>query len=794
MMKKKILPIFVTAAMVFTGIFTNVGVASANTDKFTDISGHWGESIINEAAGLGVVGGYPEGYYLPDNLMKREEFYKLITNVLTVVPDTTNTVVSFKDVDPIEWYVPTVKIAVAAGITSGYEDGTFGIGQMISRQEAAKVVATVISTNNLDTTKNASASKDVSLIGEWALPYVNIMFQKGYMKGDTDGNFRPTTALTRAEAATLLLSVKKAEAVIAGPGKTSTAGTTTGAAVVAGDAGCQKVHSVTEGAFTLGKGTSKDPYQIQTATQLNHIREHLGEGAYYILNNDITIKSDFATLVPNASTGETNWSEGNFVPIGTEDNPFKGTLDGDGHSISGLTILGTARGKSEGADYVGLFGYIATSGSVEGLTIEDSTLNGALYTGGIAGYNDGEITNCVLGSEATVTGITNTGGITGYTTKTLTSNVNRGKVVGTSTNTGGIVGSANLEGDAVKECVNKGSVSGKTKTGGIIGYLAASVMTVNIDSCSNTGKVSSTANYAGGIAGQVDGGSYGVYIQDCYNTGELSGDGVNGGIVGYAKGDRTKVLDCYNTGEINGTGAGGIVGNNEGNIETCYNTGQIVADSEAGGIVAYQNTGDGRITKCYNDGDVTANSNAGGIAGLSKDKIFSVYNTGKIKGENSVGGLVGKNYATIQMSYNTGAVDGDESGGSLVGRNNGKLTNCFWLIGTCDSDIGTEESSSSKDIVKVVTEEQLSGQIKIKFNVGYQLITGYLNDEAGSEVWAFLYRITEAASETSTTVISDGGGIVPALEISSTDSTGNTIHSSDLNAVYLYPSLIDVER
>ncbi|MHC1724293.1 MAG: S-layer homology domain-containing protein [Aminipila sp.] len=143
-MKKKMLAAMLSATMVLTTVLTtNVSFAAANTDKFTDLSGHWGQAIINEAATLGVVGGYPEGYFLPDNLMKREEFYKLITNVLTVVPDTSKTALTFKDVNPIEWYVPTIKTAVAAGITKGYEDGTFGVGQMISRQEAAKVVASV---------------------------------------------------------------------------------------------------------------------------------------------------------------------------------------------------------------------------------------------------------------------------------------------------------------------------------------------------------------------------------------------------------------------------------------------------------------------------------------------------------------------------------------------------------------------------------------------------------------------------------------------------------------------------
>ncbi|MHC1724292.1 MAG: GLUG motif-containing protein [Aminipila sp.] len=647
----------------------------------------------------------------------------------------------------------------------------------------------------MDTSKSASTAKDAALIGDWALPYVNIMFQKGYMQGDNEGNFRPTMALTRAEAATSLLNVKKKETVIKGTG--AIAATTTPAITVpTGNAGCQKTHLITAGAFTVGTGTAKDPYEVSTEDQLNHMRKHLSEGGYYVLTKDIKVTKDFATTVPNVSTSTPNWSEGNFEPIGTEETPFVGNFDGNDHSISGLNITGTVKGKDVGnvAGNAGLFGYVDSKSTIEGLTIDKSTIKGSVNVGGIAGYNNGSITNCVLGEGSIVTGQVNTGGITGYSKQKLKSNVNKGTVEGSESNTGGIVGNMDLEGEALSGCVNKGVVKGRTRTGGVIGYIMASSATVNIDKCSNSGKVSGTADYAGGVAGQVDGSSYGVYITDCYNIGELSGDSSNGGVIGYAKGDRTKISDCYNTGEINGKNSGGVVGNNEGEIEKCYNKGKIVANSEAGGIVAYQTTGEGSIKKCYNDGKVTANSNAGGIAGLSKDKIFNVYNTGSIKATDTAGGLVGWNYATVQRSYNAGTVEGNNGIGSLIGRNRAKLTNCFWLAGTYNSDIGAEDAGSAKSIVMMLSKEQLSGQLKVKLDNGFQLLTNYLNSKDGSKVWEYTYKADQAATSESSSVISDGGGIVPPITVSTTDEKGNIISSSDLNSGYIYPGLVGLER
>ena len=167
---------------------------------------------------------------------------------MTTVPDTTNTRITFRDVVDYEWYVPTIKTAVAAGITSGYGDGTFGIGMMISRQEAAKVAGSVIPATNLDYSKGVASALDKDQIADWAYDYVDLMFKKGYMKGDTEGNFRPTTALTRAEAATILLNIKKNETVIAGNAGAVTVPqqTTTPAAVT------------TPGALS-GTGSKNDP-------------------------------------------------------------------------------------------------------------------------------------------------------------------------------------------------------------------------------------------------------------------------------------------------------------------------------------------------------------------------------------------------------------------------------------------------------------------------------------------------------------------------------------------------------
>ena len=786
---KKGLPIVITIAMVLTmGVGSSyaetslLAATSTETEKtasdavFTDISGHWAESIIKEAATLKIVGGYPDGTFLPDNLIKREEFYKLLSNILTEKPDTTNTKIQFTDVVDDEWYVPTIKIAVASGITSGYEDGTFGIGLMISRQEAAKVAGSVISSYGVEDEKGAETALDKSQIADWAYKYVDLMFKKGYMKGDTEGNFRPTTALTRAEAATILLNIKKNESVIAA------------SADELSNTNCAIEHKGQEGIFLKGDGTKSDPYQIAKEEQLNHVRMHVSEGAFYILTKNIAITKDYATNVPK-DWDDPNWSEGNFEPIGSKEIPFTGSLDGNGYTITGLNITGS-QGHGDNirvASYAGLFGYLAKGSSVADLTIDASTIEGYQYVGAVAGYSEGSVKNCQLGSKGIINGDTYTGGFVGYSNYPLSSLRNMGEVTGKNLNTGGIVGYICAPGTALLNCRNEGTVTGQEKSGGIAGTFTSSLNAESVmKECSNKGTVEGGTYQAGGIAGYAGAGVYSVTIESCENSEEVTGTGVNGGIVGWLDKGKSIITLCKNTGTVEGSNSGGIAGKNQGEISNSYNSGIVSAEADGGGIAAYQT--EGQITKCYNEGKIAANSNSGGIIGKNGSTVSYSYNSGKVHGSGVSGGIAGKNEGTIKYVYGSGAVTGETSSGSLIGRNSGTLNTAFWLDISDSLGVGLTDSSSNQTIVMKVTQEQLSGQKKIQTQNGYEMLINILNEKDAA--WKYLYKILIPAPG-NTTVVSDGGSVVTPLEIPSTDSTGNTIEPTDLNSKYLYPALIN---
>jgi hypothetical protein len=539
---KRRLAVMLAFAMVMASGLT-VGYAGAETDTvaqpaFSDIGGHWAEEAIRAAAALKIVSGYPDGTFRPDNLIKREEFYKLLANILTVTPDSSNTTIGFTDVAADGWYVPTIKIAVAGGITQGYGSGTFGIGLMISRQEAAKVCGSVISEEVNASAVGADTANDRASIADWAYDYVDLMFKKGYMRGDTAGDFRPKMALTRAEAATILLNIKKNETVIA-----ANADSLLGSS-------CLKLHSGEVGAFTSGNGTKAKPYEIYTEAQLNHMRMHMTDGAFFILKKNIAITNDYAAVSP-ASVEASDWSIGNFEPIGSKVNPFEGSLDGNGFAISGLNIIASENqyGSLHTSYCAGLFGALAKNSTVKNLTVDASIIEGFECVGAVAGYNQGTIDNCTLGSKGIVSGSSDIGGIAGYSDST------------------------------VFNCRNEGSVSGEN-AGGIVGYSTGS-----IHGCYNTETVSAAA-IGGGIAahqGKGDGA-----ITNCYNEGSVIAGDYSGGIVGE---NEASVSNCYNAGKVRGAGiSGGIAGRNDGAVRTVYCAGVVTGEESSGSLIG-QNVG-----------------------------------------------------------------------------------------------------------------------------------------------------------------------------------------------------------
>ena len=168
-----------------------------------------------------------------------------------------------------------------------------------------------------------------------------------------------------------------------------------------------------------GSGTIDDPYLITSCAQLDALSIMVNggtdyDGTYFKLGNDISYP--YATAWDDASS-----TENNFTAIGTNNHPFKGIFDGNGHTISGIRIY--KGGSNNADDYQGLFGRIDNSNnssySVKDLTVSDTRITGHDYVGGIVGKNnDSKVGNCHITSSVAIHAVSNNaryhGGVVGY--------------------------------------------------------------------------------------------------------------------------------------------------------------------------------------------------------------------------------------------------------------------------------------------------------------------------------------------------------------------------------------------
>jgi hypothetical protein len=225
-----------------------------------------------------------------------------------------------------------------------------------------------------------------------------------------------------------------------------------------------------------GEGTQEVPYRIDTADQLILLgRASTLWGKHFILGADID-------LDPNL--------QGRQVFSQAVIQVFSGVFDGNGHTISHLTI--------RGGSHLGLFGQTGSGARISDLGLEAVDVNGTRHVGGLVGNNRG-------GS--------------------ITMSYSTGSIIGNHT-VGGFVGRS-IDG-SISNSYSTVSVSGDFSVGGLVGSNNSDITT-----CYSTGTVTG-GGYVGGLVGR----NYGT-ITSCYSLGAVTGNNDVGGLVGYNWGSIT---------------------------------------------------------------------------------------------------------------------------------------------------------------------------------------------------------------------------------------------------------------
>ncbi len=267
-----------------------------------------------------------------------------------------------------------------------------------------------------------------------------------------------------------------------------------------------------------GTGTVEDPYLISNLEELKYFRDDVNAGNTYNGKHvKLTASIDLA-------------SEADWTPIGNGTNKFQGFFDGNGQTISNLTITSAPQ-------YTGFFGYINDSAMtntvtpcVQNLTITNANITGGQYTGTLAGQvYVGYVKDVTV--NATVNGGKHTGGIVGHV-YTRFDNCHFTGSVNSTNQSGGIAGAGDCR---AYDCSVIGNITATYWAGGIIGNGQEGTTAVN---CYVKGDIAATSNWyfgVGGIAGVGGHGYNGSTFSNNYFDGEvyLEGTKVDTPIVGF---------------------------------------------------------------------------------------------------------------------------------------------------------------------------------------------------------------------------------------------------------------------
>ena len=226
---KKTITIILAAAM--------LTMSSAYAVNFEDTKGHWAEQTINELVERGVVNGYTDTEFAPEDEVTRAQYLKMIMEATGVKP-TPCRAGECLEATASDWYAPYLQKALDCALIpdsmiAGYKQnveyvvddtgkatssrlvysGAFNGDLPISREEMAVLTQyfyqysrTVLTNEDIDTSE-VKPFKDEDSISDWAITSVVMAAAEGFIEGSDDNSFNPKDATTRAEAATVIMRV-----------------------------------------------------------------------------------------------------------------------------------------------------------------------------------------------------------------------------------------------------------------------------------------------------------------------------------------------------------------------------------------------------------------------------------------------------------------------------------------------------------------------------------------------------------------------------------------------------------
>ena len=509
-------------------------------------------------------------------------------------------------------------------------------------------------------------------------------------------------------------------------------------------------------------------YEIGNAGQLYWFAAQVNSGnngINAVLTADITVNEDVLTA-NGALNGDsfTSWT-----PIGNAANPYNGTFNGQGRTVSGLCLNDNA------ANNIGLFGYVGENGSISNVGVLDSYFVGNDSVGGVCGYNKGTVTGCYAicsadAMEYYVGGVcgSNNGTITnccsnninpsrnaaiGYDDSESTANVSAKStaqfasgevayILNGSTSEGSLVWGQTLGGEAANAYpithTDKNTVYATT---GCVSYnnngdTSAQEHHYDSGKCTVCGKYTEPNKDENGVY-QISNATELYWFADAVNSGNSSVNAVLTNNITVNK-DVLK-NDGTLADDVSGFTSWTPIGYYNSDSDCCFYTG--IFDG-AGHTISglYLNDKDAvyvGLFACVGEGGAVLNV---GVV----DSYF--------QGEYCVGGLCGVNFGgNFTNCYNAGVIIGtSENAGGLCGVNaNGTMTNCY--------NIGTVTAAGEHGYAGGVCGLNGNGTITNCYNAGAVTATGNSGSAGGLCGVNYSGKITNCYNTGAVTVTGTNG-------------------------------------
>jgi N-acetylmuramoyl-L-alanine amidase len=182
------------------------------TKTFLDIRSHWAQDEIEEMAGKLIIEGVTAQQFEPNRSITRAEFATLLVRALALNAKAQGSA-SFNDVKARDWFAAAVHTASSAGLINGYPDGSFQPNETITRAEMSAMIvraiayvkgASPLEAISPDQIRDALAGYDDREGLGWSRTYLAIAVKEGIIEGMTETSLAPNGRATRAQAAVML--------------------------------------------------------------------------------------------------------------------------------------------------------------------------------------------------------------------------------------------------------------------------------------------------------------------------------------------------------------------------------------------------------------------------------------------------------------------------------------------------------------------------------------------------------------------------------------------------------------